>query len=541
MLVREFLERTAEREPDALALVRGERAWTYAELDRDANRVAQALLARGVRRGDRVAVHLPSVPEAVIADFAALKAGACFVNLGRGLRRAKLTEILNDCGAVALISGAGVAAGGKLEAVVRDVPTLGLVVPLTTEKIPDGADRRRWIGLDEILETGPDTRPDVVNIDRDLACLVYTSGSTGTPKGIMADHDAVSFASASIIRYLELSARDVVLCALPLSFDYGLYQPLMGCRVGATTVLEESFAFPGQILSTIARQGVTGLPLVPSALALLLQLELERFELGTLRFVTNTGAALPLPQIRELRRRLPWVRIYSMYGLSETKRTLYLPPEEIDDHPDSVGRPIPGTEAWLEDADGQRVAPGGIGELVVRGRHVMRGYWNDPEETARRFVPGPLPGERICRTGDLFRQDEGGRFYFVARTDEVIKSRGEKVAPAEVERALHLHRKVAEACVVPVPDPIQGWAIKAFVVPRDRSLDERQLAAHCRRHLEEHMHPRRFEIVDALPRTEAGKIDRGALRDRSEAEGDRPAHARPRAPRPPGGGQRAEG
>jgi amino acid adenylation domain-containing protein len=541
MLVREFLERTAEREPDALALVRGQRAWTFAELDRDANRLAQALLARGVRRGDRVAVHLPSVPEAVIADFAALKAGACFVNLGRGLRPAKLTEILNDCGAAALISGAGVAGGGKLEAVVRDVPTLELVVPLATDKIPESADRRRWIGLDELLETGPDTRPDVVNIDRDLACLVYTSGSTGTPKGIMADHDAVSFASASIIRYLELSARDVVLCALPLSFDYGLYQPLMGCRVGATTVLEESFAFPGQILSTIARQGVTGLPLVPSALALLLQLELERFELGTLRFVTNTGAALPLPQIRELRRRLPWVRIYSMYGLSETKRTLYLPPEEIDDHPGSVGRPIPGTEAWLEDADGQRVAPGGLGELVVRGRHVMRGYWNDPEATARRFVPGPLPGERICRSGDLFRQDEGGRFYFVARTDEVIKSRGEKVAPAEVERALHLHGKIAEACVVPLPDPIQGWAIKAFVVPRDPSLDERELAAHCRRHLEEHMHPRSFEIVHALPRTEAGKVDRGALRDRSQAEGDRPAQARPRTPRRKGGGRRAEG
>jgi amino acid adenylation domain-containing protein len=516
MLVREFLERTADRHPDSSALVRGEHRWSFADLERDANRLAHGLRAAGVGRGDRVAVHLPNLPETVIADFAAVKAGAVFVNLGRGLREAKLAAILDDCGAAALISETRVAGGGSLEGVTRLAPDLRLVVPLQTEKIPAGAAGPRWRGLDDILDTEPDERPDVVNIDRDLACLIYTSGSTGNPKGIMADHDAVSFASGSIIRYLELSGDDVLLSALPLSFDYGLYQPLMGCRVGAPTVLADSFAFPGQILTTIVERGVTGLPLVPSALALLLQMELERFELDSLRFVTNTGAALPVTQIRELRRRLPWVRIYSMYGLSETKRTLYLPPEEIDDHPDSVGRPIPGTEAWLEDGSGRRVGPGEVGELVVRGRHVMRGYWNNPEATERRFAPGPLPGERVCRSGDLFRQDEGGRFYFVARTDEVIKSRGEKVAPAEVERALHEHPLVAEACVVPIPDPVQGAAIKAFVVAREPSLDERQLIAHCRRHLEEHMQPRRFELVTELPRTSAGKVDRQTLRQRAE-------------------------
>jgi amino acid adenylation domain-containing protein len=509
MLVRDFLESTVERRPDAVALVDGDVRWRYAELEAAANRIAAALGEAGIGRGDRVAVQLPNGVETVLADFAAVKAGAVFVNLAPGLRGAKLREILADCGAKALFSSLRLAGGGSFDRFVEELPELKLILAPREDALPaEAGTKKLWRGLDEILATAPDRRPDVVNIDRDLACLVYTSGTTGTPRGIMADHDAVCFVSASIIRFLELCERDVILSALPPSFDYGLYQALMSVRVGGTAVLERSFAFPGRTLTKVSEERVTGLPLVPSAAALLLELDLERFELGSLRFVTNTGAALPIPNIRRMRQCLPWVQIYSMYGLSETKRTLYLDPEELDHHPDSVGRPIPGTEVWLEGPDGGPVAPGEVGELVVRGRHVMRGYWNDPEATRRRFPPGPLPGERVCRTGDLFRQDAEGRFYFVSRTDEIIKSRGEKVAPVEVERALEQHPGVAEACVVPVEDSLLGHAILALVVPRERSLDERALAAHCRAHLEEHMRPRRFRIVDELPRTPAGKVDR---------------------------------
>jgi amino acid adenylation domain-containing protein len=513
MLVREFLERTVERRPDGVALVDEGGRWTYAELEAAANRVAAALIEAGIGRGDRVAVQLPNRAETVIADFAALKAGAVFVNLGPGLRPAKLAGVLADCGAKALFSQLRFPGGARFDSVIEGLGQLELIVGPHEDALPADRLSRTWRGFDEILATARDARPGVVNIDKDLACLVYTSGTTGAPRGIMADHDAVSFASGSIIRFLGLSEEDVILSALPPSFDYGLYQTLMSARVGGTAVLESSFAFPGRTLQKIADEGVTGLPVVPSAVALLLQLELERFALGSLRFLTNTGAALPVPHVRELRRRLPGVGIFSMYGLSETKRTLYLPPEEVDDHPDSVGRPIPGTEAWLEGPGGEPVAPGEVGELVVRGRHVMRGYWNDPEATSRRFTPGPLRGERVCRTGDLFRQDAEGRFYFVSRTDEIIKSRGEKVAPAEVERALEEHPGVAEACVLAVPDTVLGHAILAIVVPRESTLDERALAAHCRVHLEEHMRPRRFEIVRELPRTQVGKLDRRAAAD----------------------------
>jgi long-chain acyl-CoA synthetase len=281
---------------------------------------------------------------------------------------------------------------------------------------------------------------------------------------------------------------------------------LMTFHFGGTLVLESSFAYPVEILNRIAAERVTGFPGVPTIFARLLQIELGAFDLSSLRYITNTAAALPPGQIQELRRKLPGVSVYSMYGLTETKRTLYLPPEELDRRPGSVGVAIPGTEVWLEDEQGRRLGPGATGELVVRGRHVMRGYWEAPEATALRFPPGPLAGERVCRTGDLFRMDEAGFFYFIARKDDVIKSRGEKVAPKEVENVLYGLAGVVEAAVVGVPDPILGQAIKAILVTNGTPLTRNQVLAHCRAHLEDFMVPREVEFRDALPLTSSGKV-----------------------------------
>jgi acyl-coenzyme A synthetase/AMP-(fatty) acid ligase len=200
-----------------------------------------------------------------------------------------------------------------------------------------------------------------------------------------------------------------------------------------------------------------------------------------------------------------------MYGLTETKRTLYLPPERLEAKPGSVGIAIPGTEVWIADANGNRLGPGQTGELVVRGRHVMRGYWEAPEATAQRFRPGPIPGERLCYTGDLFSMDEDGCFYFVARRDDIIKSRGEKIAPKEVENVLYSLPGVVEAAVVGVPDPILGQAVKAFVVFKDSTVTENQVLAHCKANLEDYMVPKYVEFVDELPKTSSGKVKKLAL------------------------------
>jgi acyl-coenzyme A synthetase/AMP-(fatty) acid ligase len=240
-------------------------------------------------------------------------------------------------------------------------------------------------------------------------------------------------------------------------------------------------------------------------------MDLGAYDLSSLRYMTYTAAALPPSHIEEIRRQFPWVTLYSMYGLTETKRTLYLPPEEIDRRPGSVGIAIPGTEVWLEDEHGCRLGPNQIGELVVRGRHVMRGYWGDPVATADRYRSGPLPGERVCYTGDLFRMDEAGYFYFVARKDDIIKTRGEKVAPKEVENVIYRLKGVKEVAVIGVPHPILGEAIKAFVVA-DPTLKDTDILRHCHAHLEDFMVPQAIEFCSELPKTTSGKIKKTDLR-----------------------------
>lgn len=485
MLVHDSLTRSAERFPSKTALVCGCERFTYACLDQTSNRLAHALAARGVRRGDRVAVYLPNSVEAVVGIYAAFKAGAVAVPVSRGTKPEKLEYILGNCRAAALITD-------------DSAPRPQFPLEVLT-------------GPEVQAPEFPATSPPRLNIDRDLALLIYTSGSTGEPKGVMCDHSNVVFAAGSIMEYVRNTPDDIVLNVLPLSFDYGLYQLLMTFTFGGTLVLENSFAFPVEILKRIADERVTGFPGVPTVFARLLQLDLTQFDLSSLRYVTNTAAALAPAHILEMRRKLPGVRIYSMYGLTETKRTLYLPPEELEKRPGSVGIAIPGTEVWLEDELGTRLPPGSTGELVVRGRHVMRGYWEAPEATAARYRPGPYPGEQVCVTGDLFHMDQEGYLYFVGRKDDIIKSRGEKVAPKEVENVLYDLRGVVEAAVVGVPDEILGHAVKAIIVRGREDLTRNEVLAHCRARLEDFMVPKYVEFRDGLPRTSSGKIAKREL------------------------------
>ncbi len=368
------------------------------------------------------------------------------------------------------------------------------------------------LAFDHILDSYPATRPPRANIDLDLACLIYTSGSTGDPKGVMSDHSNMVFAATSIISYIGNVEEDIVIDVLPLSFDYGLYQLLMVFKFGGTLVLERSFAYPAAILKRIEEERVTGFPGVPTVFAILLQMDLSPYDLSHLRYISNTAAALPPSHIQELRQKFPGVTLFSMYGLTETKRTLYLPPEQLEKRPGSVGIAIPGTEVWIVDELGKRLGPGETGELVVRGRHVMRGYWENPEATSERYRPGAVPGERLCFTGDLFRMDAEGYFYFVGRKDDIIKSRGEKVAPKEVESVLYGLKGVTEVAVVGTPDPILGEAVKAFVVAEGSELSEAEVLAYCRANLEDFMVPKYVEFRSSLPKTTSGKIKKTGLK-----------------------------
>jgi len=497
--VESFLERSAEKSPEKTALVCGSRRLTYREIERQSNRLAHALIRQGVCRGDRVAVQLENSPEAVVAIFAILKAGAIFLVIHPSTKAEKLAYILNDCRACALITDST-----RIAMLEQQRPGLSHLKSIVL------ADAE-W---DHIAEDSgwPDTPPRKQCIDIDLAALIYTSGSTGRPKGVMLTHLNIVSAATSITTYLENTPDDVIVNVLPLSFDYGLYQVLMAFQIGGTLVLERSFTYPRAVLETMIREKVTGLPLVPTMAAILLQMDLSSYRFPALRYLTNTAAALPVHQIAQLRKIFPHVKIYSMYGLTECKRVSYLPPDQIDIRPKSVGKAIPNEEVYIVDERGQRVGPGTVGELVIRGSNVMKGYWGLPEETEKVLKPGPVPGERVLYSGDLFQMDEEGYLYFVGRKDDIIKTKGEKVSPREVEEVLYGLQGIAEAVVVGVPDPVLGEAVKAVVTLREGStIREQEILRHCSRHLEDFMVPKFVEFRAALPKSANGKISRREL------------------------------
>ncbi len=524
MLLDQLIEESARRWPERTALVCNGQRLTYAELERTANRFARGMHALGVRRGDRVALCLDNSVEHVVGLCGVWKAGATAMLVNATTKSDKLAHLLNDADAACLI-----VSGTKLDA-VADVlgraPSLRSLVIAGDAAPGDGMDSARlqeaFTGpaarFEKLASDGDVTPPKKTHIDQDLALLLYTSGSTGTPKGVMHTHQSVRAVTASIAAYLELEHEDVVLQVLPLSFGYGLTQLLTTFAVGATLVLERSFAFPQVILQRLAAEKATTFAMVPTIAQLLTSTDLSSHNLSALKRLTNAGAALPPTLAKRLREKLPQARLFPMYGQTECIRVTYLPPEEVESRPGSVGRGMPNQELWLVDEEGRRLPPGSTGELVVRGAHVMRGYWKLTEATDEKLRPGPFPGERVLYTGDLFQMDADGWLTFIARKDDIIKTRGEKVSPKEVENVLYALPGVAEAAVVGIPDELLGQAVKAWVALRDdpgadgeARLDVKAVQRHCAAHLEDFAVPKHIEIVSELPKNQNGKIDKLAL------------------------------
>ena len=505
-LLHETLSASAERVPDREAVVAGAERLTYADLADRALRLARALQELGVERGDRVAIYMDNSGGCATAVYAAMLAGGVFVVVNPQTKEDKLLYVLEDCEATVLLTE-GALTRIALSAAAA-APSVKAVIAASAPEGVEGA-----LAYDDVLAASePDPRP-ARTIPLDLAALIYTSGSTGFPKGVMMTHQSMVFAAGSISQYLRLGPDERILGVLPLAFDYGLYQLLMASRMGATLVLERSFAFPAQIVKRVEDEEITVFPGVPTVYATLLSMRRSmEFELPSVRRVTNTAAALPATFHGEMGRIFPNALIFAMYGLTECKRVSYLEPELLARKPTSVGRAIPGTETMVLREDGTPVEPGETGILYVRGPHVMAGYWRKPEQTAEMIVEGPLPGERMLCAQDHFTVDDEGFLYFVGRTDDIIKTRGEKVSPVEVENSLFDVEGVKEAAVVGVPDDVLGEAIRAFVVLDDgAALTDQDVIAACRMRLENFMVPREVVFLDALPTTATGKVRRKSL------------------------------
>lgn len=510
--LQDFLALSAHKYPDKVALVCNSRRVAYAEIKAQSDSLAHWLVNAGVCRGDRVIIFAENSVEAVIAFWATLTASAVVCLVHPETPADKLAHYLQDTRATILVTDGNLLA--QHAAVFAEPVFLQNIVvsgSLASDVAPSLAATTDF--SQTVVADAPNGPPAQQSIDVDLAAIIYTSGSTGAPKGVMLTHRNMLTAAASIIEYLKLDERDVILNAMPLSFDYGLYQMIMAFAASGRLVLERSFALLPQVLARASREAVTGLPAVPTVFALLSQFDaLDRYDLSAVRFLTASGAHLAAPQIKWMQQRFPTAEIYSMYGLTECKRCTYLPPDAIDRKPGSVGIAIPNTELWVVDEHDQRLGPNQVGELVVRGATVMRGYWDAPEATAQRLRPGPLPGEFVLHTGDLGRFDDDGYLYLVARIDSIFKNRGKKVAPHEVEAAMMKIEGVLEVVVTGVPDEVLGHTVHAFVVLESGlQLEEAHLRRACAPRMESHQIPSKITVLAALPRNGNGKIDRAAL------------------------------
>lgn len=505
---------TAHRQPERLALLEGGRPVTYGVLALRVEAAAQGLVALGLEVGARLAIWLPKTTDAIIATFATSLAGGVFVPVHPGLKSAQVTHVLEDAGAAVLVTSASRLAqlAPRLEALPQ-LRTVLLVDEAPLELVSLLPAGLRLLPFTALETQGSRALPGL-KADHVVA-LFYTSGSTGQPKGVMLSHLNLCVGAASVVQYLDNGREDRLLAVLPLSFDYGFSQVTTGFLAGACVVLMD-YLLPRDVVQAVTREGITGLAGVPPLWSALSTQEWPDAARKTLRYLTNSGGTMPQPVLARLRRQLPSTRVFLMYGLTEAFRSTYLRPEEVDQHPDSIGRAIPNADVRVLRPDGEPCAVGEHGELVHAGPLVALGYWNDAAATALRFRAAPpfMQGARAVWSGDTVWADDEGRLHFVGREDGMLKSSGYRISPVEVEEAAYATGLVGDAVLVGVPHDTLGHELVLFATEaRTGEHEPAALLAALRTALPSHLVPASVFWRPALPRTPHGKFDRVALTD----------------------------
>lgn len=505
--------------PAKTAIIVKSKEYTYTELKTASLNLADHLVKSGLVKGDRVAVYMNNSWESVVSVYAVTLSGCVFLVINPQTKADKLQYILKDSGARVLIT----------ESILNNELSQALKGETYIEEVIVAGDTGRMTMPGNIRITGfsgaaenrnTETRLPSV-IPNDLAALIYTSGSTGFPKGVMMTHQSMVFTSWSLIQYLRLTDEDRILLVLPLAFDYGLYQLLMAITVGGSLLVEQSFTFQASVYKQIETYKPTVFPGVPTIYAMMIAANRKNgLSFDCIKKVTNTAAALPAEFVPDLRKIFPNALIFKMYGLTECKRVCYLEPELADIKPNSVGKAIPGTEVFLLSPEGKPVAAGERGILHIRGPHVMLGYWHKEELSKQMLKPGSLPNEQILCSNDWFEMDNEGFLYFLGRNDDIIKTRGEKVSPVEVENAIYNLNGIREVAVIGVPDELMGEAIIAFVTTHNSgSPDKGEVMKECTSRLESFMIPKEIIFLDEMPKSSNGKIDKKELAKMKKSNG----------------------
>ncbi len=511
-LLGEALLISAEKDPSKTAIIVKSTEYSYLNLRESSEKIASHLVLAGIKKGDRVAIYMSNSWECIVSIYGITLAGAVFLVINPQTKADKLQYILDDSEAKILISESIL--GAELSKVLSRSEYLqeaiifkenGQLTKMTDIKI---------VSLEEIITAQKLLIAFPHIIPNDLAALIYTSGSTGFPKGVMMSHQSMVFTSWSLIEYLRLSEEDRILLLLPLAFDYGLYQLLMAITVGGSLMVEKSFTFQATIYKQIEKYKPTVFPGVPTIYAMMIATSKKSgLSLESIKTVTNTAAALPADVIPDLQKIFPNALIFKMYGLTECKRVCYLEPELIETKPSSVGKAIPGTEVYLLSLDGEPVPQGERGILHIRGPHVMLGYWHKEDLSKEMLRQGDLPWERNLCSNDWFKMDEEGFLYFLGRSDDIIKTRGEKVSPIEVENVIYNISGIKEVAVLGFPDEILGEAIIAFITTHGKiEQDAKGVQKECMSKLELFMVPQKIVFLDEMPKSTNGKIDKKELK-----------------------------
>jgi len=506
-LLGEALEFSFRSNPLKIAAIYKEEEFTYANLNESALNFANHLVNAGINKGDRVAVYMNNSWQCIVAIYGITLAGGVFLVVNPQTKANKLNYILNDCSAKVVVSES---------ILINDLAQALEGLDEVHEVILSGTKQsnEKYLDFDDIISNNYNQVDLPKIIPNDLAALIYTSGSTGFPKGVMMTHQSMVFTSWSLIEYLRLTEEERIMLVLPLAFDYGLYQLIMSVTIGGTLIIEQSFNFPPTIFRQIEQLKPTVFPGVPSIYALMIATHKKTgITFDCIQKITNTAAALPAEFISDLKKIFPNALIFKMYGLTECKRVCYLEPELVDLKPNSVGKAIPGTEVFLLSPEGKPVPRGESGILHVRGPHVMAGYWNNESLSKEMLKPGQIPGERILCAHDLFKMDDEGYLYFQGRNDDIIKTRGEKVSPIEVENTIYKLAGIKEVAVIGIPDVLLGESIVAFVTTYDQvQISEKEIQRQCMSNLEPFMIPKKIVLLAEMPKSSNGKIDKKELK-----------------------------
>jgi len=519
-LLPHLVTRSAERHATAAAVVMDGLTLDYGTLEQRSNRFARSLVAHGVRRGDRVALWLPKSPDAIVALYGIMKAGAAYVPVDPSAPAPRLAYIARDCEVAGLVTTRD-RAPALDEAFAGSAPMRALWFadlddPRAESPRVAGIPGVPWAAL--VAENGHAF--DSPALEDDLAYILYTSGSTGEPKGVMLSHRNCRVFTDWAAETFALTARDRVANQAPLHFDLSTFDLYATAAAGASLhpVSPRIAAFPAAVAMRWAQDRLSVWYCTPSSLVLMLTRGgLESQDLSSLRVLLFAGEVFPSKYLRQLMALAPHARYANLFGPTETNVCTWLEVKRAPDGdtPLSIGRACPYDETLVLDDQLRPVPAGGAGELWVRGASVMHGYWGKPERTALALQTidiAPGISDRAYRTGDLARVLPDGNLEFLGRRDHQVKTRGYRVELGEIETRLAAHPAVAEAVVVAVPDEEVTNRLKAFVVAREGAMvGADELRQHCALTLPRYMVPESLELRAALPRTSSGKVDRRAL------------------------------